>query len=109
MMDYRQVFEFNNPDVERIILGTMNHHIDLISEECHIPLLVSASKIMAPEDVDVTRIIKIFNVLSVLSNANVIFKERDVLGIVKMSEKYTEDDMINFFKNKITITQQSDY
>ena len=69
MMNYRQVFEFNNPDVERIILGTMNHHIDLIGEECHIPLLVSASKIMAPEDVDVTRIVKIFNVLSVLAKS----------------------------------------
>lgn len=108
MMDYRQVFEFNDPDVERIILGTMNHHIDLISEECHIPLLISASKIMAPEDVDVTRIIKIFNVLSALTKTNIVFKERDVLGIVKMSEKYDEVEMISFFKNKITIVNTYD-
>lgn len=108
MMEYRQVFEFTNPDIERIILGTMNHHIDLISEECHIPLLVSASKIMAPADKDVTRIIKVFNILSDLASMNTVFKERDVLGIIKMAEKYEKEEIVNFFKNKITIVNTYD-
>ena len=108
MMEYCEVFLFTNPDIERIILGTMNHHIDLISEECHVPLLVSTSKILAPVDKDLTHVVKIFDILSSLASINVVFKERDILGIVKMSQKYEKDEIVKFYKDKVVIVNTYD-
>ena len=108
MMEYCEVFLFTNPDIERIILGTMNHHIDLISEECHVSLLVSASKILAPVGQDISRVIKIFDILSVLASMNIVFKERDILGIIKMTEKYEKEEIIKFYKDKFIIVNTYD-
>ena len=108
MMEYCEVFLFTNPDIERIILGTMNHHIDLISEECHVSLLVSSSKILAPVGQDISRVIKIFDILSVLASMNIVFKERDILGIIKMTEKYENEEIIKFYKDKIIIVNTYD-
>ncbi|MBQ8293274.1 MAG: PhoH family protein [Bacilli bacterium] len=106
-MSYQEIFKFENPDIERIILGSMNHHITLISEECHIPLLVSSSCVMAPSDCDYQIVVKILGILSNLVNKGVVFKERDILGIIKMAKRYESEKIIDFFLNKTVIVNTS--
>lgn len=107
-MNHQEIFKFDNPDIERIILGTMNHHIDLISEECKIPLLVSASCIFVEENTDASVVVKILDILATLVNKGMVFKERDVLGIIKMAKRYEKDKIIDFFSNKTVIVNTYD-
>lgn len=107
-MEHQKIFEFENPEIEKIILGTMNHHIDLISEECQIPLLVSSSCILTENDVDATIVIEILEILSTLVSKGIVFKERDVLGIIKMAKRYEKEKIIDFFLNKTIIVNTYD-
>lgn len=107
-MKHQEIFRFENPEIERIILGTMNHHIDLISEECKVSLLVSSSCIFVENDVDASIVVKILEILSTLVNKGIVFKERDVLGIIKMSKRYEKEKIIDFFLNKTVIVNTYD-
>lgn len=107
-MGHQKIFEFENPEIEKIILGTMNHHVDLISEECQIPLLVSSSCILTENDVDATIVVEILEILSTLVSKGIVFKERDVLGIIKMAKRYEKEKIIDFFLNKTIIVNTYD-
>ena len=107
-MEYQEIFKFENPDFERIILGTMNHHINLISEECKVPLMVSSSCVLAAKGYEVEVIVKILDILAVLVSKGVVFKERDILSIIKMAKRYEKDNIIDFFLNKTVIVNTYD-
>lgn len=107
-MEYQAIFKFENSEFERIILGTMNHHIDLISEECQIPLMVSSSCVLAKEDDDASLVVKILEILKTLVSKGVVFKERDILGIIKMARHHDESSIVDFFLNKVVIVNTYD-
>ncbi len=107
-MEYQEIFKFENGESERIILGTMNHHLDLISTELKITLIPSAESVLAEKGIDTTIVVKILDILNTLVKKGVVFKERDVLGIIKMAKHHEKDNIIDFFLNKTVIVNTYD-
>ena len=91
-MEYQEIFKFENGESERIILGTMNHHLDLISTELKITLIPSAESVLAEKGIDTAIVVKILDILNALVKKGVVFKERDVLGIIKMAKHHEKDN-----------------
>ena len=107
-MEYQEIFKFENPETERIVLGTMNHHLDLISSELKVDLLLGTDTVMADASKDVTVVVKVLDILKTLVGLGIVFKERDVLGIVKMAKKHDSELIIDFFTNKCVIVNTYD-
>ncbi len=107
-MAYQEIFKFENGESERIILGTMNHHLDLISSELKINLIPSTESVLAEVGIDTTIVVKILDILNTLVKKGVVFKERDVLGIIKMAKRHEKDNIIDFFLNKTVIVNTFD-
>lgn len=107
-MNYQEIFKFDNPETEKIILGTMNHHLDLISTEEKISLVAGVDTVLADISKDYSRVVKILDILKTLVGLGIVFKERDVLGIIKMAKHYDKDSIVDFFMHKTVIVNTYD-
>ena len=107
-MEYQEIFKFENPETERIVLGTMNHHLDLICSELKIDLVPSNDAVLADSSKDASIVVKILEILKSLVSLGVVFKERDVLGIIKMAKRHDSDSIIDFFMHKCVIVNTYD-
>lgn len=107
-MEYQEVFKFENPETERIILGTMNHHLDLISAETKISLIPGSECVLAESGKDTMLVIKILDILKTLVELGIVFKERDILGIIKMAKRHDSESIIDFFTHKSVIVNTYD-
>ncbi len=107
-MEYQEIFKFENPETERIILGTMNHHLDLISSEVKISLVPGSVAVLADASKDASIVVKILDILKTLVSLGIVFKERDVLGIIKMAKRHDKDSIVDFFMHKSVIVNTYD-
>ena len=59
-------------------------------------------------DDDIFQMYEILDILKTLVSLGIVFKERDVLGIIKMAKRHDKDSIVDFFMHKSVIVNTYD-
>jgi len=106
-MEKQIVYLFNDMELAKNVLGSVNGNLMVIEEELDVELIACSEdvKIKTNDSFKADFVANVFNVIETLAKTKVTVRERDVLGIIKMLKKYELEEVRDFYaKRKVVAT-----